>query len=158
MAVPEGRNAVCFTLSCQRITSSGQNFARIGTNQQVCALGDGNGALRVLAQRKARDTESRGLFLDATRIGEDDLCFAQETEKIEVPDGRNEPQLRMMLDTALRQALLGARMNRKNDGHFGGNGIDRSEKLAELVREINIRRTMEGQDTETPPARSVLQS
>jgi len=31
-----------------------------------------------------------------------------------------------MLDTALRQALLSARMHRKNDGHFGGNGIDGS--------------------------------
>src|SRR2546429_9244704 len=89
MAIPEGRNAAGFTLSCQRITGSGDNFARIGTNQQVCALGDGNGALRVIAQRKAGDTESRGLFLDATRIGEDELGFAQETEKIEVPDGRN---------------------------------------------------------------------
>jgi hypothetical protein len=47
----------------------------------------GDGALRVIAQRKAGDAESRGLFLDATRIGEDELCFAQETEKIEVPYG-----------------------------------------------------------------------
>jgi hypothetical protein len=124
MAVPEGRNAARYTLSCQRTTRSDDNVARIGTNQQVCALGDGDGALRVIAQRKAGDTKSRGLFLDATRIGEDELCFAQETEKIEVPYGRNEPQLRVMLDIALRQALLGARMHRKNDGHFGGNGID----------------------------------
>src|ERR1700732_2577205 len=123
MAVPEGRNVACFTLSCQRITRSGDNFARIGANQQVCSLGDGNGALCVLTQRKAGDAESRGLFLDATRIGEDELGFAQETEKIEVAYGRNEPQLRVMLDTALRQVLLGARMHWKNDGHFGGNGI-----------------------------------
>src|SRR5260370_42242181 len=158
MAVPEGRNAAGFALACQRITGSGDYLARIGTNQQVCALGDGNGALRVLAQRKAGHTESRGLFLDATRIGEDELCFAEETEKIEVPDGRNEAKLGVMLDTALRQALVGARMHRKNDGHFGGNGIDRSQKLAELFRGIDIRRTMEGQNTETPPARTILQS
>jgi len=33
----------------------------------------------------------------------------------------------------LRQTLLGAGMDRKDDRHFGGNGIDRAEELAKLL-------------------------
>jgi len=48
MAVPERRNAAGFALACQRITG-GDYLARISTDQQVCALGNSDGAFRVLA-------------------------------------------------------------------------------------------------------------
>src|SRR2546429_7270747 len=63
----------------------------------------------------------------------------------------------MMLDAALCQTLLRTGMDGKNDGHFGGNGIDRTEKLAELLCRIDIGRTMEGQDTEALPSGTILQ-
>src|SRR6266851_5725641 len=49
-------------------------------------------------------------------------------------------------------------MDRKDDGYFGGNGVDGAQQLAELVRRINIRGAMEGQNAEAMPAGSILQS
>src|SRR5229473_6482461 len=92
VAVPEWGDAAGFASACQGVAGGGDDFDRIGANQQVCAFGDGDGALGVLPQGEAGDAESGGLFLDATRIGQDKLCFAQETEKIEISNGRNEPQ------------------------------------------------------------------
>ena len=62
-----------------------------------------------------------------------------------------------MLDAALCQTLLRAGMHRKNDRHFGGNGVDRSEKLTELFCRIDIGRAMEGQDTKALPSGTILQ-
>src|SRR5438477_10945816 len=144
MAVPERRDAAGFTLARQSVTRSRDDLARIRTNQKVGTLGDGNRALGIFTQCEAGDAESGGLFLDAAGISEHEAGFAQETEKIEVSDRRNEPKLRMILDTSLFETLLRAGMHGENNGHFGGNGVDRSETLAELFRRIDIGRTMEG--------------
>jgi len=101
MAVPKRGNAACFAPARKGITGGGDNLARIRTNEQIGTLGDGDGALRIFPQGEARDAECGGFFLDAARVGEDQLCFAQETEKIEVADGRNELQSGMMLDAVL---------------------------------------------------------
>src|SRR5713226_3505198 len=114
MAVPERRYAANFAPACQGVTGGGHNLGGIGANEEVCALGDGDGALGVLPQGEAGDAESGGLFLDATGIGQDELCFAQETEKIEIADGRNEAQLGVMLNASFSQTLLGARMHWKD--------------------------------------------
>src|SRR5690348_14648059 len=111
MTVPQRRDAASFTFARQGATRSSNDLAGIRTNQKVGTLGDGDGALGIFAQGKAGDAESRGLFLDATGIGEHEAGFAQETEKIEVPDGRNEAQLPMMLDAAFCQTLLSAGMH-----------------------------------------------
>src|SRR5437879_3836592 len=140
MAVPERRDAAGFTLARQSVTRSRDDLARIRTNQKVGTLGDGDGALGIFAQGKAGDAESCGFFLDAARIGEHEAGFAQETEKIEVSDRRNEPKLRMMLDAALCKTLLRAGMHGEYNGHFGGNGVDRSGQLAELLRRFEIGR------------------
>ena len=49
-------------------------------------------------------------------------------------------------------------MNRKNDGHFRGNGVYGAEKLAELFGGIDVRGTMESEDSEAVPTSSILQS
>src|SRR5438876_1057886 len=157
MTVPKRRNAAGFTLARQGITRGSDDLAWIRADQEVGTLGDGDGALGIFTQGEAGDAESRGFFLDAAGIGEHEAGFAQETEKIEVPNGRNEPKLRMMLDTALCQTLLRAGMHGENNGHFGCNGINRTQKLAELFRRIDVGRTMKGQDTEALPAGAILQ-
>jgi hypothetical protein len=89
MAIPQGRDAASFALACQSITGGSDDFDRIGTNKQVGTFRDGDGALGVLAQGEAGNAESGGFFLDAAGIREDELGFAQETEKIEVADWRD---------------------------------------------------------------------
>ncbi len=158
MAVPKRGNPASFALARQGITGGGDYLARISTNQQICALRDGDRALGVLTQSETGDAKSSGFFLNTPRVGEDELCFAQETQKIEVPDGRNDPQLGVVLDAGLRQMLLGAGMHGKDYGHFRGDGIDRSQKLGEFLGGVDVGRSMEGEDTETPPARSILQT
>src|SRR6266446_9814222 len=116
MAIPKGRNAACFAPARKSITGGGDNLARIRTNEQVSTVRDGDRTFRILPECEAGDAESRGFFLDTARVGEDQLCFAQETKKIEVSDGRHEAQLGMMLDAVLDQTLLGARMHWKMMG------------------------------------------
>jgi len=41
MAIPQRGNAACFALARQRITGGGDNRARISTNEQIGAFGDG---------------------------------------------------------------------------------------------------------------------
>src|SRR5258708_490790 len=53
--------------------------------------------------------------------------------------------------------LLGAGMHGKDYGHFGGNSVDGSQKLGEFLGGVDVGRAMEGEDTETLPARSILQ-
>jgi hypothetical protein len=91
MAIPQGRDAASFALACQSITGGSDDFDRIGTNKQVGTFRDGDGALGVLAQGETGNAESGGFFLDAAGIGEDELGFAQETEKIEIPTGGISP-------------------------------------------------------------------
>src|SRR5690349_24715570 len=100
MAIPKGRNSPSPALPGQSITGSGNNVAWIRANEQIGALGDGNGALGVFPQGKARNPQSGGFFLDATGIGEDELGFAQQAEKIEIADGWYEAELGVMLDAA----------------------------------------------------------
>ena len=58
-----------FALARQGITGGGDYLARISTNEQICALRDGDGALGVLAQGETGDAKRGGFFLDAARIG-----------------------------------------------------------------------------------------
>ncbi len=58
------------------ITGGGDNLARIGTNEQIRALRDGDRALRVFPQGEVGDAKSGGFLLDPTRVGEDQLCLA----------------------------------------------------------------------------------
>src|SRR5229473_327718 len=90
VAVPEWGDAAGFAPAREGVAGGGDDLGRIGANQQVCAFGDGDGALGVLTQGEARDAESGGFFLDAAGIGQDELRFAQKTEKIEIADGGNE--------------------------------------------------------------------
>src|SRR5437660_1304686 len=101
MTVPQRRDAARFTPARQGITRSSDDLARIRTNQQIGTLGDSDGALGIFPQGEARDTESRGFLLDAAGIGKDKLCFAEQTEKIEVPNRRNETELPMVLEAVL---------------------------------------------------------
>src|SRR5439155_1710025 len=94
MTVPKRRDAAGFTLARQGITRGSDDLTRIRTDQEIGTLGDGDGALSVFTQCDAGNAEGCGLFLHAARIGEHEASLAQETEKIEVSDRRNEPNLR----------------------------------------------------------------
>ena len=124
MAVPEGRNAARFRFAGQSVACSGDDPGGIGANKKVCAFGNGDGPLGVFPQGEARDAKSGGLFLDAARVREDKSRFAEEAEKIEIADRRDEAEFRTKTNSGLREALLGARVDRKNDGNIGGYGVD----------------------------------
>ena len=57
----------------------------------------------------------------------------------------------MVLNAALRQALLRARVRRKNHRYFLGHGIDGTHQLAQLFRGIDIGWAMQGQHREALP-------
>jgi len=158
VAVPERGNPASFAPARQGITGGGDYLTGISANQQICALGNGDRALGVLAQGEAWDAKRGGFFLNATRVGEDERRLAQETQKIEIPNRRNEPQLGMMLVAPLRQMLLGAWMHGKDYRHFGGNGIDRSEELVEFFSGVHVGGAMKGEDAKALPAGTIPQS
>ncbi len=57
--------------------------------EYICALGDGDRALGILAQGQARDTERRGFFLDAPLVGQSQGSLAEQAEKIEISQWLN---------------------------------------------------------------------
>jgi hypothetical protein len=158
MPIPKRRDAASFAFASQSITGGSHDFDRISTNKQVSTFCDGDRAFGILAQGEAGDAEGGGFFLDAAGVGQDEFGFAQEAKKIEIANGWNEPELGVVADAAFGHTVLSARMDRKNDRHFGRDGVDGTEKLAELFGGVNIGRAMESQDGEAVPARAILQS
>ena len=73
-------------LPARMCLSGSDDSCGIGANEQVCTLGDGDGALGVFAEGQAGHAESGGFFLDAARIGEDESGFAEEAEEIEIAE------------------------------------------------------------------------
>ncbi len=69
VAVPERWNPASFALARQGTTGGSDYLTGISANQQICALGNGDRALGVLAEGEAWDAKRGGFFLDATGIG-----------------------------------------------------------------------------------------
>jgi len=57
----------------------------------------------------------------------------------------------MGLDACLCEALLGSRMNGKNDRDLGSYGVNCSEEFGEFFGRVDIRRTMKSEDAEAVP-------
>ena len=90
VAVPERWNAAGLAFSSEDRLSGGDDFGRVGANELVGPLRDGDGALGVLAESEAGDAEGGGFFLDAAGIGQDQRGFAKQAEEIEITDGRDQ--------------------------------------------------------------------
>jgi hypothetical protein len=69
VAVPERGNPASFAPARQGTTGGSDYLTGISANQQICALGNGDRALGVLAEGEAWDAKRGGFFLDATGIG-----------------------------------------------------------------------------------------
>ena len=63
-----------------------------------------------------------------------------------------------MTNAVFGQALLGARMDGKNDGHLSGDGVDGPQEVAQLFCGVDVRGTMQGQNAEAAPAGAVFQT
>jgi len=157
MAVPVWRNAARLALSGNDGLGGGDDFCWIRSDEEVRALRNRDRALGVFAKGEAGDAESGGFFLNTAGIRQDERGFAQEAEKIEIADRRDELELRMSLDAGLQQALLGTRMDRENDRNLGGDGVDGAEEFGEFFGGIDVRRAMQCEDTEAAPVSSLLQ-
>ena len=157
VAVPKRRDAAGLAFSGEDGLGCGCDFCRVGSDEEVCAFGNGDGALGVFAESETGDAEGGGFFLDAAGIGEDQRGFAEQAEKIEIAHGRDQLELGMSFDAGLRKALLGARMNGKDYRNLSGDGVNRAEQFGEFFRGINVRRTMESEDAEAEPVGTVLQ-
>lgn len=90
MAIPEGRNAARLALSGKDGLGGGDDFCGIRSDEEVRALRNRDRALGVFAKGKAGDAQSGGFFLNAAGIRQDERGFAEEAEKIEIADGRDE--------------------------------------------------------------------
>jgi len=82
MAVPERGDAAGLAFSGEDGLGCGYDFCRVGSDEKVCAFGNGDGTLGVFPQCKAGDAEGGGLFLNAAGIGEDQGGLAGQAEKI----------------------------------------------------------------------------
>jgi len=157
VTIPEGGNAPGLAFSSKNGFGGGEDPSRVGANELICAFRNRDGALGIFAQGKARDAESGSFLLDAPGIGEDQRGLAEQAEKIEIADRRDQFQLRMGLDAGLGEALLRAWMNGKNYRNLSGDGINRAEQFGEFFRGVDIGRTMQGKDAEALPIGAVFQ-
>jgi len=124
LAIPERRDAAGFAIAGEIGFCRGDDFCRVSADEEIGALRNGDGALGIFAQGEARDAECGGFFLNAARVSEDQGGLTQETEKIEIADWRNDPEIGAKTDAGLGEALLGARVDWKNDGKVGSDGVD----------------------------------
>lgn len=72
MPIPEGRNAAGFAIPGKYLFGGSDDFCGIGTDELVCAFGDGDGALGVLAEREAGDAQ--GTILELFSASSWQLC------------------------------------------------------------------------------------
>jgi len=157
MAIPEGRNAARLALSGKNGLSGGDDFCWIRSDEEVRAFGNRDGALGVFAKGEAGDAESGGFFLNAAGIRQNERGFAEEAEKIEIADGRDELELSMSLDAGLQQALLGTRMDRENDRDLGGDGVNGAKEFGKFFGGVDVRRAMQSENAKAAPISSLLQ-
>lgn len=78
LAIPESRNAGRLGVAGEDLRGGGSDFCGIGADELVSALRNRDRAFGIFAKLKARDAESSGFFLHATRIGEDERGFAEK--------------------------------------------------------------------------------
>src|SRR2546428_4701528 len=91
--IPERRDATRFGFTGKHCLRPGNDFVGMGADELIGALGNRDGALGVIAQGEARYAERGGFFLDAARIGEDQSRAVQQTQKVEITDGRHQAEL-----------------------------------------------------------------
>lgn len=138
MPVPEWGGSAFLAVSSKDLLRSRHDFGGVSSYEYICALGDSDWALGVLTQGQARDSEGRGFFLDTPGVGQSQRSFAEQAEKIEISQRRNEAELRVVLDPALGEPLLSARMYGEHYGHLLCNRIDSAEELGEFIRRIDV--------------------
>jgi len=84
VTVPKRRNGSLLRLAGEDSGEFGAQFIWIASDENVRSEGDRNRALRVLAERQARNAEVGGLFLDAAGVGYDDGCALLHAKKFEI--------------------------------------------------------------------------
>ena len=119
---------------------------------------DGDGAFGVFAKSEAGDAQGSGFLLNAAGVGQDQCGFAEQAQKIEIADGRNQAQLWMSFDPCVSKTLLRARVNGENYGNLGSDGIYGPKKFGKFFGGIYVRWTVECEHTETLPIGTVLQA
>src|SRR6267143_458235 len=124
LAIPKGWDTAGLAFASQRVAGGGDDFGGIRADQQIGTFGNGNRTLGILPQSETGHAKSGGLLLYAAGVGEDERRLAHETQEIEVAHRRNEAQLRVMRNATFGQALLGPRMDGKDDRHFASDGAD----------------------------------
>src|SRR5260370_6084054 len=109
MAIQKRRDAATISFSGEDILRRSDDLAGIATDKQIRTLRNRDGTLGVLPEGEAGHSERGGLLLNAAGIGQDQRGSAEEAEEIEIADGRNNEKVRMVANTYLGEALLGAR-------------------------------------------------
>src|SRR6266568_8004723 len=84
MPIPEWRRSALLTVPSKDLLSSCHDLGRVCSYENICATGNSDRTLGVLAQRQARDAECRGFFLDAPGVGQSQHSLTEQAEKIEI--------------------------------------------------------------------------
>src|SRR5712664_300935 len=84
LAIPERRDAAGLSFAGQSVAGGGDDFGRIGADEQIGAFRNRDGAFGVLPQSEAGYAESGGLLLDAAGVRKDERRFAEKAKKIEI--------------------------------------------------------------------------
>lgn len=149
MPIPRFRAAAAFAVSAQRLRDTGTNCLRVGADQGVGALGEGDRAFGVLAQGNAGYAERGGFFLHAAGVGEDDCRVAHHAEHLEIADGRQGEDLRIVEEVAEScrlDFLPGARVYGENDGEVAADSGQRIEEAFERGGVVDVGGAMQGED------------
>ena len=125
-------------------------YARwVDADQSIRPLLDCDRALRILANRQARHSESRGLFLNSARIREDQPRMVHQTQEIQISQwGRHDDPARFQ--TVRQHHFPGTRVNREDDRETGADSIDCLQQPAQRLRMVHVRRPVQRKDSELP--------
>ena len=83
-AVPEGRRPGQGRRMVQGPEGFLQDHLRVGPDDLVRPMGDGDGTLRAVAQGEARNAQDGRLFLNSPRVGQDETRSTHQRDEVEI--------------------------------------------------------------------------
>ena len=125
-------------------------FCAIGTDEDIRALGDGDRALGVFADRDAGDAQRRRFLLQAARIGQDELALVNRgagnrgTPSVPGPAGRP-CAAKSEVASCVRRCAGGTRTR---PGFLAPRLVDRAENPRQGFRIVHVRRAVQRQHAE----------
>ena len=137
VAIPKRRDCSLLLFSGENGGKLGLQFLGIAPDQNIRSECHRDGPFRVLAKGETRHAEVCGLFLNATRIGNNDLRSGLKPEEIHIRQRIQQAQL-VGLQAKIGNALPGPRVSGKNDGNVAIHRQQRLEDALERRAVINV--------------------